>query len=69
MIEYVTLPPELIEFIGSESKDFSVKAHRSQPVKLSLFLLLFGTIWLAFTNDFVIAVLIVIVALLAWQKK
>ncbi|HUV00746.1 MAG TPA: hypothetical protein VMW32_07285 [Bacteroidales bacterium] len=69
MIEYVTLPPELIEFIGSESKDFSVKAHRSLPVKLSPFLLLFGAIWLAFTSIIVIDVLIVIVALLAWQKK
>lgn len=57
MIEYVTLPPELIEFIGSESKDFSVKANRSQPVKSSLFLLLFGAIWLAFTSIFVIAFL------------
>jgi hypothetical protein len=57
MIEYISLPQELVNAIGSESKDFTVQARRSQPVRLSLFMVLFGAVWLAFTSIFVIAFL------------
>lgn len=57
MLEFITLTPELEKFIGSESKDFAVKADRSQPFKMSLFMILFGTLWLAFTSIFLIAFL------------
>jgi len=57
MIEFIHLPPELVNFIGSESRDFAVKAERSQPFKTSLFMILFGIAWLAFTSIFVVAFL------------
>jgi len=57
MYEDITLPQALLEHIGSEKKDFAVKAHRAQPFKTSLFFLLFGTTWLAFTGIFVVAFL------------
>lgn len=57
MIERDLLPQALIENIGSENKDFWVKAARSQPLRNSLGVLLFGTFWLAFTSIFVVAFL------------
>jgi hypothetical protein len=57
MIENTRLPEDLSSVIGSESKDFAVKAGRAQPRKKSLSLILFGTIWIAFTSIFVIAFL------------
>ncbi len=57
MIEFIPLPHELERFIGSESKDFTVKADRSHPLKMSLFMILFGGVWLAFTSIFFIAFL------------
>ena len=57
MIEMVRLP-ELLEMnIGSESRDFAVMARRSQPAKMSLGMIIFGTAWLAFTSIFVVAFL------------
>jgi hypothetical protein len=43
--------------IGSERKDFAVKAGRAQPLKKSLALVIFGTFWTAFTGIFVVAFL------------
>ena len=57
MIEYTRLPEDLSSIIGSESKDFAVKAGRAQPFKTSLSLILFGTAWTAFTSIFVIVFL------------
>ncbi len=57
MIDYITLPPELKTVIGTETRDFAVKARRSQPVKMSMALIIFGTVWLAFSSIFVIAFL------------
>lgn len=57
MIEYTRLPEDLSSVIGSESKDFAVKAGRAQPRKKSFSLILFGTVWIAFTSIFVIAFL------------
>jgi hypothetical protein len=57
MLENVSLPPEMNNFLGSESKDFAVKAKRANPPKTSIFLILFGTAWLAFTSIFVLAFL------------
>jgi hypothetical protein len=54
MIENFALPPELFANIGAEGKDFAVKARRSQPVKTSIALVIFGTFWLAFTSIFVL---------------
>ncbi len=57
MIEMVRLPDLLERNIGSESRDFAVKASRSQPASMSLGMIIFGTAWLAFTSIFVVAFL------------
>ena len=57
MIESYSLPPLLVENIGRESRDFAVQATRSQPLKTSLAVILFGSAWLAFTSIFVVAFL------------
>jgi hypothetical protein len=51
--ENTILPIELTTFLGSESRDFIVKAGRAQPLKSSLHIILFGSIWLAFSSVFV----------------
>jgi hypothetical protein len=57
MFENITLPPELLSYIGTESKDFAVKAKHANPPKVSLFLILFGVVWLGFTSIFFFAFL------------
>ena len=57
MFENIILPQELVNVIGSESKDFAIKAKRSQPPKVSLALIIFGAVWLGFTSIFVVAFL------------
>lgn len=57
MIENITLPPEMMTLIGSETKEFAVKARRANPPKTSIFLSIFGFFWLAFTSIFVVAFL------------
>jgi hypothetical protein len=57
MDDYNTLPTRLIQHIGSESRDFAVKARRAQPIKTSVTAILFGSFWLAFTSIFVVAFL------------
>lgn len=57
MIEPITLPEGLVRAIGSESKDFAVKAGRAHPLKASVFLILFGLVWLGFTSIFFFAFL------------
>jgi len=57
MIGELILPDLLIEHIGTDQKDFTVKASRAQPVKSSLGLIIFGFTWLAFTSIFVVAFL------------
>ncbi len=56
-MEIITLPPELSSSVSSENKDFAVKAGRAQPLKKSFSLILFGTVWTAFTSIFVFAFL------------
>lgn len=57
MLDPFYLPDDLNTVIGSEKKEFAVKARRAQPGKVSGSLILFGTIWLAFTSIFVVAFL------------
>jgi hypothetical protein len=57
MMRNAVLPRDLNTNIGSERKDFAVKAGRAQPTKASLALILFGTFWTAFTSIFVFAFL------------
>jgi hypothetical protein len=57
MLREPDLPDMLASNLGNELKDFTVKAGRSQPLKKSIGLLIFGTCWLAFTSIFVIAFL------------
>jgi hypothetical protein len=57
MMRNAVLPRELNSNIGSERKDFAVKAGRAQPTKNSLAIILFGTFWTAFTSIFVVAFL------------
>ena len=57
MIENTRLPQDLSYMVGSERKDFAVKAGRAQPRKKSLSIILFGTFWTAFTGIFVVVFL------------
>jgi hypothetical protein len=57
MMDSYQLPALLIDNIGRESRDFAVMASRSQPVRMSMGLIIFGTFWLAFTSIFVVAFL------------
>jgi hypothetical protein len=50
MIENTTLPQNLITAVGSENKDFAVKADRNQPFKKSFTSIFFGTVWTVFTG-------------------
>jgi len=45
MLETISLPPELESYIGSESKDFAVKAKYATQPKVSLAMIIFGLIW------------------------
>lgn len=57
MFESITLPPELLSSIGSETKDFAIKSKRAQPARTSLAFLIFSLVWLLFTGIFVVAFL------------
>jgi len=57
MTDLFYLPDDLNTVIGSEKKEFAVKAKRAQPGKVSMSLILFGTVWLAFTSIFFVAFL------------
>lgn len=57
MLVDVLLPEGLNAVLDAESKDFAVKAGRAQPLKNSLYVILFGTFWTAFTGIFVIVFL------------
>jgi hypothetical protein len=57
MTEIYRLPELLDRNIGNEKRDFAVIARRSQPPKISMAMILFGTAWLAFTSIFFIAFL------------
>lgn len=47
------IPAELLRVLGSETRDFTVKAGRAQPLKASLGILFFGIVWLLFSSIFV----------------
>jgi hypothetical protein len=51
----IPLPPELSSSLGSEKIDFSVKASRAYPIGGSIFMLIFGIFWTAFSSVFVFA--------------
>jgi len=57
MLDKVELPQNLASVIGNENLEFAVKAKRTKPLKSSLGIILFGTIWTAFTSIFVFAFL------------
>jgi hypothetical protein len=57
MTENITLPPDLNAAIGSEKKDFAVKAGLAQPRKNSISIILFGVVWTAITSIFVFSFL------------
>ena len=57
MIENTALPQQLITVVGKEKREFAVKAGRAHPAKRSIFFLLFGLAWTAFTSIFVVAFL------------
>lgn len=50
MIQNSSLPQQLVLNIGSEPKDFSVQALRTQSIKKSIPLLIFGAIWTSFSG-------------------
>ena len=47
------IPPELETLVGAEKIDFSVFSRRKKPAKHSLNIILWGSIWTAFTSIFV----------------
>lgn len=53
----ITIPDSLRNVLGNEPRDFTVKASRVQPLKLSLGILAFGIVWFLFSNIFVIVFL------------
>jgi hypothetical protein len=55
MLDKYDLPQNLLTVLGDEKIDFSVKAKRAKPIKNSLGIILFGTVWTAFTSIFVFA--------------
>ncbi len=57
MLDKYDLPKNLLSVIGEEKIDFSVKAKRDKPVKSSVGVIIFGTVWTAFTSIFVFAFL------------
>jgi hypothetical protein len=57
MLETTILPPELENYIGSESKDFVVKAKHAHSPKTSLAMIIFGAVWLGFSSIFLLAFL------------
>ena len=57
MKDYNRIPKKLYANIGTEEKDFVVKAGRAQPTKKSMAVVFFGVFWLAFTSIFVVAFL------------
>jgi hypothetical protein len=57
MMQNIPLPQVLNSAIGTERKDFAVKAGRAQPLKKSMSIILIGTFWTAFTSIFVVAFL------------
>lgn len=57
MLETITLPSELESLVGSEIKDFAVKAKHATPPKASLAIIIFGAVWLAFSSVFLFAFL------------
>lgn len=57
MLDKYDLPKNLLTVIGNEKIDFSVKAKRAKPTKSSIAIILFGTVWTAFTSIFVFAFL------------
>lgn len=57
MIQNVLIPPELRTLIGTEPRDFVIKARRAQPLKGPIILIIFGIVWLLFTSVFFVAFL------------
>jgi hypothetical protein len=57
MLENITLPDDLINAIGSESKEFAVIGRRAKPVGRSLVMLFFSLFWLAFSTFFIVVFL------------
>ena len=55
MNNIISLPTDLQSVIGTERTDFSVFSKRAQPLRKSLGMIVFGTIWTALTSIFVIA--------------
>jgi hypothetical protein len=55
MLDKYDLPQNLLTVLGEEKIDFSVKAKRAKPIKNSIGIILFGTVWTAFTSIFVFA--------------
>ncbi len=53
MTENITLPPDLNAAIGSERKDFAVKAGRALPREESISKIRFGVLWTALSSIFV----------------
>lgn len=52
MLENVSLPPEMVNIVGSEIMDFAVKAKHANPPKVSLVMIIFGAVWLGFSSIF-----------------
>ena len=49
MLENVNLPEELSREVGSESRDFAIKASRAYPKGTSIVMIIFGLVWSTFS--------------------
>ena len=57
MLDKYDLPKNLLTVLGDEKIDFSLKAKHAKPIKNSIGIILFGSVWTAFTSIFVFAFL------------
>jgi len=57
MLDKYELPQNLFSVVAEEKIEFSVKAKRAKPIKSSVGVIFFGSVWTAFTSIFVYAFL------------
>jgi len=58
MLDKVELPQNLANVIDNENIELAVKAKRTKAVKSSIGIIIFGTVWTAFTSIFVYCIVL-----------
>ncbi len=57
-----SLPNELVNYLRGEEIEFSVYSKRANPIKNSIFSLIFGFVWLSITSIFVYGIIVPIIS-------